>query len=133
MKCKCGGEFKVYELFQRSHRLYAYVCKCNNAFLAHHFDIGLGIYKMKDLKVKRSGDIIFLTGLSIEPRVFDFKIRDGEVVVVADETHALGELALRGYVYSPYSEKKLKTICRRLNCDPKEVAMKLAEKWKRAE
>jgi ribosomal protein S27AE len=136
MRCgKCGSTIIQYELFPRSYRLYVYFCnECDRAFLAHHFDLDLEIYRMQDLEVKRSNGLIFLTGLKAEPRVFDFKVDRGEdVVIVADENTALGELVIGGrYLYAPYSDKALKILCRHLredNCDISTVTEKVVKIW----
>jgi hypothetical protein len=139
MKCaKCGRGVTVYELFPRSHRLYAYLCgSCNKAFLAHHFDLNLDIYRMQDLGIRRSNGLIFLTGLKVEPRVFDFKVDRGvDAVIVANEKTALGELVKTDrYIYAPYSKKALKVLCRHLKedkCDISRVTEKVAERWEKS-
>lgn len=123
MRCdKCNEEITVYDLYPRSYRLYIYLCKdCKTGFLAHHFDTNLEIYQMRDVSMKRSKNLIFLTGLNVEPRVFDFKLkREQESIIVADENEALGELAKgRGYIFAPYSDKAVKKLCRILGCEEK--------------
>ncbi len=60
----CGDDVKVYELFPRSYRLYAYMCRgCMQGFLAHHFDLDLEIYQMDKLEMQVDGDLMFITGL----------------------------------------------------------------------
>lgn len=131
MKCEtCKGEAVVYELFPRSYRLYVYAClKCEQGFLAHHFDIDLEIYKLKDLEVKQNGSLVFISGLKAEPRVFDFKVNEKEtVVVIADKEVALGEVALKKKLFAGYSERALKRLRRHLklaNATEAEIAGKL--------
>jgi hypothetical protein len=118
MKCEqCGTEIAVYELYPRSYRLYIYLCEqCKQGFLAHHFDLDLEIYQMERVSMKRAGDLLFLSGLKVEPRVFDFKLdRELDAIVVADDEVAFGELARNDrYVYASYSPKALKRLCRHL-------------------
>ncbi|MFQ6136575.1 MAG: hypothetical protein ACE5PM_05300 [Candidatus Hydrothermarchaeales archaeon] len=137
MKCdKCGEEITIYELFPRSYRLYVRLCKhCKTGFLAHHFDTNLEIYRLKDVSMKRSNNLIFLTGLEVEPRVFDFKLKRGlESIIVIDEDVALGELAKADrYIFAPYSEKAVKRLCRHLGCDPEiridDLTERVVEEW----
>lgn len=121
MKCdKCDSEITVYDLYQRSYRLYIYMCKtCKNGFLAHHFDTKLEIYQLDEVSMKRSEKLIFLTGLKAEPRIFDFKLeRDLDSIIVADEEIALGELVKnKEYMFALYSKKAIKRLCRILGCE----------------
>jgi hypothetical protein len=119
MKCDtCGGPVTVYELFQRSYRLYAYAChQCRTASLTHHFDLDLEIYQIQDLGLRYKGDLVFITGLKAEPRVFDFKVEKGlEAVVVGDRSTALGELAMSegGWIFAPYSPRVRRRLLRLL-------------------
>jgi hypothetical protein len=142
MKCEaCGDEITVYELYPRSYRLYIYMCKkCREGFLAHHFDLDLEIYQMEKVSMKQSGNLIFLSRLKVEPRVFDFELERGlDAVIVADESVALGELVKNDkYLYAPYSPKATKRLCRHLKePDCGELSKdKLAEKvgvaWEKA-
>jgi len=139
MDCEfCGNKIIQYGLFPRSYRLYIYFCKrCLRAFLAHHFDLNLEIYRIQDLDVKKNGELFFFSGLKVEPRVFDFKVdRSIDAVIVAYKNDVLGELAKTdGYIYAPYSRKALNTLCRYLKekCDIGIVTKKVAELWERAE
>ncbi|MFQ5887806.1 MAG: hypothetical protein ACE5HY_03825, partial [Candidatus Hydrothermarchaeales archaeon] len=111
--------------------LYICLCKqCEKGFLAHHFDTNLEIYRLKDVSMKRSENLIFLTGLKVEPRVFDFKLeRDLESIIVADEDVALGELAKDGqYIFAPYSKKAIKRLCQILGCEPEKDINYLTER-----
>lgn len=117
MKCDaCSGPVTVYELFQRSYRLYVYVChKCKTASLAHHFDLDLEIYQMQELGLKYNGGLVFITGMKVEPRVFDFNVdKDLEAVVVGDRTTVLGELVKTGggYLFAPYSPRMRRRLLR---------------------
>ncbi len=140
MKCdSCGSEVAVYELFQRSYRLYAYLCRtCRKGFLAHHFDLNLEIYKMEELSMKEEEGLIFITGLKAEPRVFDFKInRDIDSVIVCEKDYPLGELAnSKGHIFAAYSEKARKRLCRKLglpiDTQESKLAEEVAAKWKTA-
>jgi len=140
MKCsRCGSEITVYDLYPRSYRLYIYLCRrCRAGFLAHHFDVNLDIYQMSEIKMKENGDLIFLTGLKVEPRVFDFKLsRELDAIVVADETASLGELAKTDkYVYAPYSQKALKRVCMHTRLEQgsslEQLAEKVGEAWEAA-
>jgi len=131
MRCRtCEGEAVVYELFPRSYRLYVYAClSCREGFLAHHFDVDLEIYKLKDVEVRQNGSLVFISGLKAEPRVFDFKVNEKEsVVVIADREIALGELALKKKIFASYSEKALKRLRRHLksaNATEAEIARAL--------
>lgn len=139
MKCReCSGEITVYELYPRSYRLYIYLCKhCKNGFLAHHFDLDLEIYQMEKVWMKRSDNLLFLSGLKVEPRVFDFQLdRDADAIIVVDDAVALGELVKDGrYIYAPYSPKATKRLCRHLGCveNEKALAEKIGKAWEAAE
>jgi hypothetical protein len=106
-------------------------------FLAHHFDLNLEIYQMEKVNMKRSGDLIFLSRLKVEPRVFDFKLDRGlDAVVVADDEVALGELVKNDkYFYASYSPKAKKRLCRHMgepDCaqwDEDTLAQKVGEMW----
>jgi hypothetical protein len=144
MKCReCNSEITVYELYPRSYRLYIYLCKhCRHGFLAHHFDLNLEGYQMEEVSMKKCDNLIFLSGLKVEPRVFDFKLnRELEAIIVVDDDIALGELA-RGerYIYASYSPKAMKRLCRYLGynseCgewDEKALAEKIGKMWEAAE
>jgi hypothetical protein len=137
MQCdSCGGDVTVYELYPRSYRLYIYLCKsCRKGFLAHHFDLNLEIYQMEEVEMKQKGDLIFITGLKVEPRVFDFGVgKDIDSIIVADEKVALGELALKnGGIFAPYSDRSLKRLRRLLKLSPdssiSEITKKIGEIW----
>jgi hypothetical protein len=140
MRCEtCGNEVVVYELYPRSYRLYIYLCKkCTKGFLAHHFDLNLEIYQMDNLQMKKNGDIVFITGLKAEPRVYDFKVsKDVDSIIVADDEIALGELAITEEpIFEPYSEKAMKRLHRLLNLAPNIdktlITKKILEKWRAA-
>lgn len=137
----CGEEAKVYELFPRSYRLYVYAClKCRKAFLVHHFDIDLEIYKLKDLELTELGDKLYaISGLETEPKVFGFEIANNEdVALIVDDERALGEFALNKKIFAAYDRKAIKRISRhlKLNADSdkskKEEMQKIAmEIWRR--
>ena len=63
--------------------------------------------------------MLFIHGLKVEPRVFDFNVdRNKDAIVVADEKDALGELVKANtYIYAPYSSKVHKKVCRILGCE----------------
>jgi hypothetical protein len=140
MQCdSCGGDVTVYELYPRSYRLYIYMCKtCRKGFLAHHFDLNLEIYQMEEVEMKQKGKIMFITGLKVEPRVFDFAVgKDVDSIIVADEKVALGEFALKnGGIFAPYSERSLKRLRRLLKLSPDssndEIRKKIWENWEAA-
>ena len=142
MKCEaCGSEITVYELYPRSYRLYIYLCKkCRGGFLAHHFDLDLEIYQMEKVKMKQSGKLFFLHRLKFEPRVFDFKLEEGQdAIVVVDDEISLGELVKnKGYHYAPYSPKATKRLCRHLGdseyekLDEAELAAEVGKAWESA-
>jgi hypothetical protein len=139
MRCEsCGAEIVVYELYPRSYRLYIYLCRaCQKGFIAHHFDLNLEIYQMDEVDMREKGNLIFITGLKAEPRVFDFKVkRDVDSIIVADHKQALGELALgEKLIFAPYSDKALKRLGRLLKTpsqDLSEVTKKIVEVWERA-
>ncbi len=137
MRCTCGRDYLVYELTPRSYRLYAYLCPdCMNGFLAHHFDIDLEKFNLGEIVGKRTSRLIFISGLRIDPRVFDFEIGDvGEAVVVADLDIALGELAVRDgeYRFAPYSERAETRLMDLLGArDEGELASKIAREWRKA-
>ena len=143
MKCsKCGSEIAVYELYQRSYRLYVYLCKrCEKGFLAHHFDIDLDIFRLQDVTMRKGNGLIFIRGLKVEPRVFDFKVdRNKDATVVADEKDALGELVKAStYIYAPYNPKTHRRVCRILGCEanciskckPDCLSKKVGEVWEK--
>jgi len=140
MRCEsCGTQVAVYELFPRSYRLYIYLCKsCRKGFLAHHFDLNLEIYQMEEVEMKEDGELVFITGLKTEPRVFDFKVtKDIQSVIVANGDVALGELALETpLIFASYSDKASKRLCRLLGLtqgsSPAEVTERIFKKWERA-
>ncbi len=142
MKCEeCGSEITVYELYPRSYRLYIYLCKeCRQGFLAHHFDLDLEIYQMEKVDMMQSGNLIFLSRLKVEPRVFDYKLeRELDAVIVADDEVALGELVKNDiYIYAPYSPKTRKRLCRHLkepDCEEwtkDELAVEVGKAWEKA-
>ncbi|RMF89891.1 MAG: hypothetical protein D6733_05295 [Methanobacteriota archaeon] len=134
----CGHEITVYELYLRSYRLYVYLCRsCRKGFLAHHFDLNLEIYQMEEVGMKEKDGLVFITGLSTEPRVFDFKVdRSVESVVVADGEVVLGELALgEKPLFAPYSERSKKRLQRLLGlqeADGKMILEKVVAAWEQA-
>ncbi len=137
MRCACGRDYLVYELLPRSYRLYAYLCPdCMNGFLAHHFDIDLEKFNLGEIAAKRTNRLIFISGLRIDPRVFDFEIEgEGEAIVVADVDIALGELAVVNgeYHFAPYSERaevRLKDLLGIV--EEGELASKVALEWRKA-
>jgi len=141
MKCsKCGSDITIYELYQRSYRLYVYMCKhCEKGFLAHHFDIDLDIFRLQDVTMMKGDGLIFIQGLKVEPRVFDFKVdRDKDAIVVVDEKEALGELVKASvYIYAAYNPKTHRRMCRILGCKadcidkckPDCLSKKVGEVW----
>ncbi|MEE9594447.1 MAG: hypothetical protein V3V92_03510 [Candidatus Hydrothermarchaeales archaeon] len=141
MECSCGREYTVYDLFPRSYRLYIYLCDdCMKGFLAHHFDTNLDIYNLKEVDAKRFDGMIFIMGLELDPRVFEFEIEkedDKEAVVVVDERSALGELVENGekYLFAPYSwkaEKRLSELLKNAGIEGSSTAERVAVAWKRA-
>jgi len=143
MKCsKCGSDITIYELYQRSYRLYVYMCKhCEKGFLAHHFDIDLDIFRLQDVTMMKGDGLIFIQGLKVEPRVFDFKVdRNEDAIVVADEEDALGELVkASAYIYAAYTPKTHRRMCRILGCKadcidkckPDCLSKKVGELWEK--
>lgn len=131
MRCEtCGSDAIVYELFPRSYRLYVYAClKCRKAFLVHHFDIDLEIYKLKDLELSEIGNELYaISGLETDPKVFGFEIgEDEEVVLVVDKEKALGELAMNKKIFAPYDKKSIKRISRYLGLNS-DLSMEKREK-----
>ncbi len=140
MECSCGGEYTVYDLFPRSYRLYVYLCReCMSGFLAHHFDLNLDIYNLKEVSAKRFNDLIFIIGLELDPRVFEFKIEgdDKEAVVVGDEKSALGELVENGekHLFASYSwktERRLNELLDKSGIDGGGMAERVAIAWRKA-
>jgi len=141
MECSCGKEYTVYDLFPRSYRLYVYLCgDCKKGFLAHHFDLNLDIYNLKEVRAKRFDGMIFITGLELDPRVFEFEVKakDGKkAVVVADEKIALGELAEDGkeHIFASYSRKsemRLNDLLKNAKIDGKSTAERVAAAWSKA-
>jgi hypothetical protein len=140
MRCEsCEKEVVVYELYPRSYRLYAYLCNnCRKGFLAHHFDLNLEIYQMEDLAMKQNGKLLFITGLKVEPRVFDFNLgKNVDTIIVADDEMALGELAKpKDYIFAPYSDKAMRRIRRLLRLSKetsvKEVTEKVSQSWEKS-
>ncbi|MEE8167838.1 MAG: hypothetical protein V3T58_03065 [Candidatus Hydrothermarchaeales archaeon] len=141
MKCACGREYTVYDLFPRSYRLYVYFCSdCMSGFLAHHFDLNLEIYNLGEVGAKRFDGILFITGLKLDPRVFEFGIEgnEKEAVVVVDDKNALGELAEDGngkYVFAPYSEKtekRLKELLNKAKIEEESLVDGVVAAWRKA-
>lgn len=93
---------------------------------------------MEKVSMKRSGNLFFLSGLKVEPRVFDFTLdREQESIVVVDDDVALGELVKNErYIYAPYSPKALKRLYRHLECaewNENVLAEKIGKTWEAAE
>ncbi len=139
MKCSCGREYTVYDLFPRSYRLYVYLCSnCMRGFLAHHFDLNLDIYNLGEVGAKRFDGILFITGLKLDPRVFEFKIEgsDKEAVVLADEKNALGEFVEDGrHIFAPYSwktEKRVNELLDKAGLKGGSTADRVAIAWRQA-
>lgn len=94
---------------------------------------------MEKVSMKQSDSLFFLSGLKVEPRVFDFRLdRELEAVVVVDDDIALGELAKTDrYIYAPYSPKATKRLCRHLEYlegveNEKALAEKIGKTWEAA-
>lgn len=124
MRCSaCGSPVASYELYPRSYRLYIYAChRCRWAKLAHNFDVELDIVPLKELRISESDGLFFISGLEVEPRVFNFEVTEGEAVIVADAELALGELVNtgKGYAFASYSPRARLRLCRLLkleDCD----------------
>ncbi|MBU2559887.1 hypothetical protein KKA03_03240 [archaeon] len=114
--------------------------KCREGFLAHHFDLDLEIYQMEKVTMKQSGNLIFMSRLKVEPRVFDFTLERGlDAIIVADSEVALGELVKNDeYIYATYSPKATKRMCRHLgesDCgewSKSEMAEQVGKEWESA-
>jgi hypothetical protein len=142
MECPCGREYTVYDLFPRSNRLYIYLCSgCMKGFLAHHFDLNLDIFNLKDVYARKFRGIIFISGLELDPRVFEFEVDADprkEVIIVADEKNALGELVENGekYLFASYSckgKRRLNDLLDKSRIDGGSVAERLATAWRNSE
>lgn len=144
MRCsECEQNMVVYDLHPRSYRLYIYLCRrCKRGFLAHHFDVNLEIFRLGDVSMKQVDGLTFITGLKVEPRVFEFGVdRSKDAIVISSEDVALGELAKTDtYVYASYNPKAKKKICRVLGCENACIdkcksdclAEKVGEAWEKA-
>ncbi len=142
MECTCGREYTVYDLFPRSYRLYVYLCRdCMKGFLAHHFDLDLDIYNLTEVEAKRFDKMIFITGLKLDPRVFEFKIEsddEKDALVVVDEKIALGELVENGegHLFAPYSwkaEKRINSLLEKSHIEGGSTAERVAIAWGKAQ
>ncbi len=93
---------------------------------------------MEEVEMKNEGALIFITGLKVEPRVFDFKVgKDVDSVIVADKDVALGELAiLDDFLFAPYSDRAVKRLRRILKLQRDtgidEMERNVVKRWKKA-
>jgi hypothetical protein len=93
---------------------------------------------MVEVEMRKNGDLIFITGLKAEPRVFDFEVgKEVDSVIVADKEVALGELALlKDIIFAQYSDRAVKRLRRilKLSSDTgiDELGRTVVKRWKKA-